>query len=49
MNDGDIFEAVKQGVRDAIYDLVKSGTDMPCADILEAIKEGTADGIERKQ
>ena len=46
--DNDTFEAIRQGVRDAFYDLVTSGTDMPCADILEAIKEGTADGIERK-
>jgi hypothetical protein len=44
------LEAVRQGVYDAVWQMITNNTDMPCADfydtVKEAVKEGTQEGIE---
>ena len=45
------LEAVRQGVYDAVWQMITNNTDMPCADfydtVKEAVKEGIQEGIEK--
>ena len=43
----EFLEAIRRGVRDAIWDIATNATSMPCADFYEHIKEGVALGIQR--
>lgn len=41
-----LYDAVRQGVRDAIWQIATNATDMPCSDFYETIKQGVQDGIK---
>jgi hypothetical protein len=41
----EFFEAIRDGVRQAITDLVRNGTDMPAHDFFDAIKEGVESAL----
>ena len=40
------LEAVRQGVHDAVWQMICQGTNAPCADFYDAIKEGIKKGTE---
>ena len=40
------YEAVRQGVHDAVWRMITNATDMPCTDFFDAIQEGVATGIK---
>lgn len=42
-----LFDAIRQGVRDAMWQLMTNATDAPCADFFQAIEDGAAAGIEK--
>lgn len=42
----DMMEAVSEGVRRAVWQMITNATDMPCADFFDAVKEGVAEGIK---
>ena len=39
-----LFDAVRRGVSDAMWQLMTNATGMPCADFYQAIENGTAEG-----
>lgn len=45
MSDSRVYDAVKEGVRDAIWQMITNATDCPCGDFFEFLKDGVAKGI----
>jgi hypothetical protein len=43
-----LYEAIREGVGDAIFRIATNNTDMPCADFYEAIKQGVAEALKNK-
>jgi hypothetical protein len=43
-----IYEAIRQGVHDAIWAMIRSGTDMPCADFYDTIKEAAREAFNQR-
>lgn len=44
---GHLLEAIRQGVKDAIWSIANNATDMPCADFYESIKQGVRDAMKQ--
>ena len=42
-----MFEAIRQGVADAIWRVATNATDAPCKDFYDTIKEGVTAGVAR--
>lgn len=42
----EFLDAVYRGVYDAMWQMITSGTDMPCADFYEMIKKGTKEAMK---
>lgn len=40
------YEAIRDGMRDAIWQVANNATAMPCSDFYEMIKQGVREGIE---
>jgi hypothetical protein len=40
LNPEKIYEAIRQGTYDAIWQMINNATDAPCADFFDSIKEG---------
>ena len=47
LNPERIYEAIQNGVRAAVWQMITSGTMMPGADFYEFVRKGVSDGIER--
>ena len=45
LNPDKIYEAIRQGIQDGFYQMVRSGTDMPSADFYEFIKKGVYEAM----
>lgn len=45
MNDIRVYEAIKQGVYDAIWQMITNSTDCPCEDFFNVVREGVQSGI----
>jgi|688.fasta_scaffold1069653_1 hypothetical protein len=40
------YEAIREGVADAMWKLMTSATDMPCSDFYDSIQAGVKQGIQ---
>jgi hypothetical protein len=40
------YEAIREGVADAMWKLMTSATDMPCSDFYDSIQVGVKQGIQ---
>ena len=47
LNHERIYEAIQNGVSNAVWRMITSGTMMPGADFYEFVRKGVSDGIER--
>ena len=47
LNPERIYEAIQEGVSNAMWRMITSGTMMPGADFYEFVRKGVSDGIER--
>lgn len=36
----ELLGAIREGVHDAVWQMINNGTSMPCADFYDAVKEG---------
>ena len=45
INEDKMYEAIREGVRDAFWQMITNGTDMPCQDFFEFVKKGVEDGV----
>jgi hypothetical protein len=43
----ELLDAIREGVRAAMWDMITNATSMPCADFYATLEEGIAIGIER--
>lgn len=46
MSDKDIYEAIRDGVRDAFWQMITNSTDMPCADLYDTIKDAIKEAFD---
>jgi hypothetical protein len=42
-----LFDAVRQGTRDAIWKMITNATVAPCADFFETVKQGVSEAMSR--
>ena len=42
----EVLEAISEGVRRGMWQMITSGTDMPCADFFDFMRKGVKEGIE---
>ena len=42
----ELIDAIREGVRDAMWRMITHATSMPCHDFYDLVKEGVATGIE---
>jgi hypothetical protein len=42
-----VHDAIRQGVRGAIWNMITNNTQMPCADFYDAIKDGVESAMVR--
>ncbi len=40
-----VYKAIREGVHDAMWQMITNSTDMPCADFYEQIKTGVQEAI----
>lgn len=45
LNAAQVLTAIRDGVREAFWEAIRNGTDMPTADILESIRQGVKDAV----
>jgi len=45
----ELLDAISEGVRAAMWDMITNATMAPCADFFDAVQDGVAAGIEKAQ
>ena len=45
MSNKDIYDAIRQGVNDAFWQMITDATDAPCADFYDTIREAVKEAI----
>jgi hypothetical protein len=45
----ELLDAITEGVRAAMWNMITNATMAPCADFFAAVEDGVATGIERAQ
>jgi hypothetical protein len=43
----EFLDAIRNGVADAVWQMITNATAAPCADFYDFVKDGVAEGIER--
>jgi hypothetical protein len=43
----EFLEAIREGVREALWDVMTNATSAPCHDFYESIREGVREAIEK--
>jgi hypothetical protein len=41
----ELLDAIRDGVYDAVWQMIRNATDAPCADFFEMVKQGVTEGI----
>ena len=44
-----VHDAIRQGVHDAVWQMITNATHAPCADFYEMVKEGVENAIRRER
>ena len=42
-----LYNAIRQGTKDAIWAVATNATDMPCSDFYQTIKEGVSEAMQQ--
>jgi len=48
IDDDRFYEAIRDGVADAMWRMMTNATDAPCADFYEHVKQGIAEGMRKR-